>query len=272
MTNEPDAPLPDDAPEAAPTVAPAAPVPEVAAEASPADGAAAAGPEARNDLSPAACGAKLAELFPALFVAPGAPGPLKPIKLKVHADIQTRAPGVFSRRALGLFFSRYTTSTAYLKALAQAPHRYDLDGAPAGEIADEHRQAAAAELERRRGIHQARRAAEREAQLQAQRAARRESQGAQRAEDEARRERANLLRAFETSPLAKANFCALKGLTEAALDAALAQARQERAERAERGLPPGRPEGARAPAEHRPDDRRPRGRRPDGPRPPRRTA
>jgi hypothetical protein len=37
-----------------------------------------------------------------------------------------------------------------------------------------------------------------------------------------------LLRSFEASPLSKANFCALKGMTEAALDAVLAQAKAER--------------------------------------------
>jgi hypothetical protein len=37
-----------------------------------------------------------------------------------------------------------------------------------------------------------------------------------------------LLRSFESSPLSKANFCALKRITEAALDAALAQAQAER--------------------------------------------
>ena len=50
--------------------------------------------------------------------------------------------------------------------------------------------------------------------------------------DPAQRERALLLRSFESSPLSKANFCALKGITEAALDAALSQAQ------AERGAPP----------------------------------
>lgn len=50
--------------------------------------------------------------------------------------------------------------------------------------------------------------------------------------DPAQRERALLLRAFEASPLSKANFCALKRITPAALDAALAQAQ------AERGAPP----------------------------------
>ena len=46
--------------------------------------------------------------------------------------------------------------------------------------------------------------------------------------DPAQRERAMLLRGFESSPLSKANFCALKGISEAALDAALAQAQAER--------------------------------------------
>jgi hypothetical protein len=46
--------------------------------------------------------------------------------------------------------------------------------------------------------------------------------------DPAQRERALLLRSFESSPLSKANFCALKGIPEAVLDAALAQAQTER--------------------------------------------
>ena len=46
--------------------------------------------------------------------------------------------------------------------------------------------------------------------------------------DPAQRERAMLLRAFESSPLSKANFCVLKRISEAELDAALAQARAER--------------------------------------------
>ena len=50
----------------------------------------------------------------------------------------------------------------------------------------------------------------------------------QAAEAEARRQRALLLRSFEQSPLSKANFGALKGLSEAALDALLTLARQER--------------------------------------------
>jgi hypothetical protein len=46
--------------------------------------------------------------------------------------------------------------------------------------------------------------------------------------DPAQRERALLLRAFESSPLSKSNFCALKRMSEAELDTQLAQARAER--------------------------------------------
>ena len=245
------------------------------------------------ELSPAACGARLAELFPALFTAPGAPGPAKPIKLRIHADIQARAPGVFTKRMLGIFFSRYTTSNAYLKALSIAPHRFDLDGQPAGEIAAEHRQAATDELARRHALAAERRAAQRPAprrdataaegepapgarretgperqpgrrpdaaprpaaqplrprrddgprpprHLQRPAHATRAERPAQAREaappaalpaDPAQRERAMLLRSYESSPLSKANFCALKGISEAALDAALAQAQAERGER-----------------------------------------
>jgi sRNA-binding protein len=107
----------------------------------------------------------LAEHFPALFGA----GRALPIKLRIQADIQQRVPGVFSRKSLSIFLHRHTTSTPYIKALLASPHRFDLDGQPAGEVADEHRAAAQAELERRQALVQARRAAERDAQREAQR-------------------------------------------------------------------------------------------------------
>jgi sRNA-binding protein len=135
-------------------------------------------PKAVNDLSPALCAAKLAELFPALFgpagsATPGAaPEPPKPLKLRIQADIQQRAPGVFSKKSLSIFLSRYTTGNAYIRALLAAPHRFDLDGQPAGEISEEHIAAAKEEMARRRAIHEERRAAEREAQRQARNVAR----------------------------------------------------------------------------------------------------
>lgn len=151
-------------------------------------------------LSPAETAERLKGLFPALFT-----GPSKPIKLRIQADIQARAPGQFTKAALSAFLRRYTGSTSYLIALTRAPHRLDLDGQAAGEISEEHRQAAGEELARRRSVHEARREAE----------------------EAGRRERAQLLRAFETTTLTKENFCALKGLAPEALEAQLAQAREE---------------------------------------------
>lgn len=232
-------PLPDE-----PAPAPAAPA-EPAPASAPAEAAA---PTPVAELGPAACAAKLAELFPALFGA----GPVRPIKLRIQADIQQRAPGLFTKKSLSVFLHRHTTSTAYLKALAGAEQRYDLDGAPAGELADEHRQAARDELERRRAMHEARRAAERKAQRETEAGARREQQAQAQAQQQERFERATLLRAFETTTLTRANFCALKGIAEADLEARLAQARQEREQR-----PPAPPraerERAHAPRRARPD-------------------
>ncbi|MEO7245195.1 MAG: ProQ/FinO family protein, partial [Rubrivivax sp.] len=113
----------------------------------------------------AAVGAALAERFPALFAG----SPPKPLKLRIQTDIQQRAGGAFTRKALSIFLHRHTTSSAYLRALAGATQRFDLDGAPAGDVTDEHRGAATAEVERRGAIVQARRAAEREARQARQR-------------------------------------------------------------------------------------------------------
>lgn len=125
--------VPTPAPPAAADEAPAAPAPEPTL----ADTAAA-----------------LAERFPALFAA----GQPRPIKLRVQADIQQRAPGVFTKKQLSIFLHRHTTSTAYIRALVASGQRFDLDGQPAGEVAAEHMEAAKAELERRRQIVMERRA------------------------------------------------------------------------------------------------------------------
>jgi sRNA-binding protein len=219
----------------------------------------------------AQCAQELAARFPALFGAQG--GPL-PIKLRIHVDIAARAPGVFTRRVLAAFLSRHTTSTAYLKALIKATHRTDLDGANAGEVLPEHREAATAELARRQALVQARRAqgstgprdsamarrpggppkAESHAHAKVaregipgtlkstlkgapragagpsphrRREGRAEAISPRSSMNEDQRARADLLRAYETTTLTKANFCALKGWTEDALDQALALAREE---------------------------------------------
>jgi sRNA-binding protein len=258
------------------------------------------------ELSPAACAALLAERFPALFGA----GRALPIKLRIQADIQARAPGVFTKKSLSTFLHRHTTGTAYLKSLVSQPQRYDLDGQPAGEVAEEHRAAATVEVERRRGIVDARRQAERDAQRQAHAAERDAARRAQSearaaaqaahaaaraaaaaaqpadappaeaahpvapppprlsaAEVEARRDRAALLRAWETSTLTRANFCVLKRIAEADLEAQLVVARQEREQRPQDPRPEPRSHDARR--DGGPDANRDRGPRRDerGPRP-----
>lgn len=151
--------------------------------------------------------AKLAELFPALFR-----GEPKPLKLRIQADIQERAPGAFTKQVLSAFLRRHTGTTSYLVAASKAKQRFDLDGNPAGEFSEEHRKVALEELARRRGNQQAKREQE----------------------EAGRRERAALLRGFETTKLTVANFCALKGIAPEQLDAVLAQARAEAAEDAAR--------------------------------------
>ncbi|HEV8313218.1 MAG TPA: ProQ/FinO family protein [Burkholderiaceae bacterium] len=155
-------------------------------------------------LTPARCAALLKQLFPAVF----ADMP-KPLKLGVRADIQAKAPGQFPRDALSAFLRRHTTSTAYLVALTKAEHRFDLEGAASGEISDEHRQAAADELERRRAN---RRPPPRAA-----------------IDEQQRRQRAELLRDFERTTLTPANFCALKGIALDELEGLLSLARREAA-------------------------------------------
>ena len=186
------------------------------------------------DLAPAVCAARLAELFPALFAPPA-----KPIKLRIHTDIQLRAPGVFNKRSLSIFLHRHTTSTAYLRALATAPQRVDLDGNAAGDIAEEHRSAAATELARRKEIVEARRADERAllqerrreeqraTHIEAQRAAKAAARREEARDDQSRRDRAALLRAYEASSITRANFCVLKGISETELEAQLQLAKQD---------------------------------------------
>ena len=169
------------------------------------------------------CADQLRQRFPALFA--GAP---KPLKLRIQADIQARAPGVFTKAALSAFLRRWTGRTGYLIALTRAPQRFDLDGAPAGEISAEHRQAALDELARRRALQAAREDEQREQ----------------------RRRRAELLRAYEATPLGMANFCALKGVAVDELPGLLELARREADERRAQSAVP-RPAHAAPPGRRR---------------------
>lgn len=261
---------------------PGSPDPALAATVEPEQPQAAPGAASPPEMTAAACAARLAELFPGLF---GTQGPPKPVKLRVHADVQQRAPGQFTRRVLSAFMARHTTTSAYLRALVESPHRYDLDGQAAGDVAEEHRQAAREELARRRALRRGPGGPPRRADAAPPQAATqagapdttpspqprpreprpegrdrsdrpprqgrprtgpphqapgdRRPPGPQRPPsaptpfDPAQRARQQLVRAWESSPLAKANFCALMRVSVAELDAAVEQVQQERRARAD---------------------------------------
>lgn len=150
---------------------------------------------------PAAVAALLKELFPQLFA--GLP---KPIKLRIQLDIEQLAPGRFTKQALSAYLRRYTSSTAYLNSLLRSPQRFGLDGLPAGEVSAEHKAVAQTALSERRKKIKAR-----EEEVKA-----------------AYRWRAELLRDWEQTSLSRPNFCALRAVPEAALEALLEQAKSER--------------------------------------------
>ena len=180
------------------------------------------------EATPAETAAELRKRFPGLF-GHGA----KPLKLRIQADIPERAPGVFTKQALSAFLRRHTGSTSYLMALSKARERFDLDGAPAAELAAEHRDAAIAELARRRENQVSRHELERQQRFN----------------------RAGLLRDFQNTTLTAPNFCALKGVAVEELDGLLELARREAEEdRAQRAAMPMNQRPASRP-EHRADQR-----------------
>jgi len=183
------------------------------------------GAPALPQLNPAAAAELLRQHFPALFN-----GPARPFKLRIQQDIQARAPGIFSKGTLSAYFRRHTGSTSYLIGLSKATHRFDLDGQQAGELSDEHKQAAVAELARRRQLTREREQQAHAQQREQQREAQRAEMALQAEQMQARQARAALLRDFQRTTLTLANFCALKGMTPEVLHPQLEQAKKEAAE------------------------------------------
>ena len=197
--------------------------------------------------TPAETAQRLKAAFPALFG-----GAAKPLKLRIQSDIQQRAPGQFSKRALSAFLHRHTGSTGYLLAITRLGQRFDLDGVAVEPISDEHREAAVAELTRRRAGQDARRA-----QGDEQRAL----------GEQQRRNRAGLLRDFQTTTLTRANFCVLKQVEPDELEGLLERARQEAEEDRQRQPAFERPQRADRPPGQR---QRPQGQQERPNRPPER--
>jgi sRNA-binding protein len=100
--------------------------------------------------------AKLAELYPACFVAE-ASGHHRPLKIGIYADLRKRGLKAAEVGVLGV----YTRRLAYLKAIAAGGLRYDLDGNPCGEVTVDQMTDAAAKIEAAVKAAQERKEAER---------------------------------------------------------------------------------------------------------------
>ena len=65
----------------------------------------------------------------------------QPLAIGIHKSIKERLPDLDTQQ-LKATMRMHTASTRYLKVLSQADTRFDLDGAPAGEVTAEQRQQA----------------------------------------------------------------------------------------------------------------------------------
>jgi ProP effector len=72
----------------------------------------------------------------------------RPLAIRIDTAIHERFPA-FSRKALRSALRLHTASTRYLKAVEKGDTRFDLDGNPAGEVTEEQRTHAAAQLKER---------------------------------------------------------------------------------------------------------------------------
>ncbi|THF64120.1 ProQ/FINO family protein [Pseudothauera rhizosphaerae] len=72
----------------------------------------------------------------------------RPLAIRIDAVIHERFPE-FSRKALRSALRLHTASTRYLKAVEKGGARFDLDGQPAGEVTEEQRSHASAQLKER---------------------------------------------------------------------------------------------------------------------------
>jgi ProP effector len=94
----------------------------------------------------------------------------QPLALGIHKTIKERLPEL-NAQDLRTAMRIHTASTRYLKVLSQADKRFDLDGAPAGEVTAEQRQQALDTLRERfkkkADVHKAELRAKQAAQQQA---------------------------------------------------------------------------------------------------------
>lgn len=83
----------------------------------------------------------------------------KPLSIGIDKQLLARDGGI-GRKALRLALGIHTHSSRYLKAMAKAERRFNLDGSPASEVPEEHRRHSANILRERLGKQLERRKAE----------------------------------------------------------------------------------------------------------------
>lgn len=89
-------------------------------------------------------------------------GGFKPLAIGIDRQLLAQEAGI-DRRVLRLALGMHTHSYRYLKSMEKVGQRFNLDGSPAGEVPEEHRQHAADILRERARKDAERRKAEQEA-------------------------------------------------------------------------------------------------------------
>jgi len=90
------------------------------------------------------------------------------LAIGIDKQLLTRLPGI-DRKALRITLAMHTNSLRYLKAVAEATNRFDLDGQPSGEVTEAHRSHAAELVKERLRKQAEERKRQREAEAQARR-------------------------------------------------------------------------------------------------------
>jgi ProP effector len=96
-----------------------------------------------------------------------------PLEIGIDKQLIARMPEL-ERKTVRIALGLHTNSTRYLKAMAKATARFDLDGNPAGEVPQAHRSHATEALRERFKKEADLRKAQRQAQQEAEEAARAE--------------------------------------------------------------------------------------------------
>lgn len=86
---------------------------------------------------------KLADLYPGVFQKPHSKVPKQPLKLGIYWDLRAALPAEYDRLEICRFLTDYCSGYFYQWGLLQFSERIGLDGQPAGDVTEGHKQHAA---------------------------------------------------------------------------------------------------------------------------------